>query len=235
MFTSSAAYNERLFSSGIRRYLHLARFFWLARQLRSLDCQYDSVVELGCFDGKVLDFLPIEPHHYAGFDANWEGGLELARERWHAFPDFVFQECHAPDEMTLQKEAFDLAICMDTLEHIPPNLVGPYLERLTHAMRHYVLVTVPNEKGLMFLSKFLLKRIIVGETQPYTLAEVLAATLGRMEQVERNEHKGFDYAWIIRSLSQYCHITHVSGYPFPWLPLALNFGVGIIGQKRPEE
>ena len=228
--TLGNAYNTRLFSSGIRRYLHLSRFYWLAHRLTQLNGVCSSVVELGCFDGKVLDFLPTPPLRYVGFDANWEGGLELARERWGHIPQYTFRRCQNPDELELSEPLYDLAICMDTLEHVRPHDAESYIAALTRAAQSYIVVTVPNEKGLVFLSKYLMKRLWIGRARPYTLSEICYATLGRLDRVARNEHKGFDYASIIRIMAQYSRIVHVSGYPFSWLPVNMNFGVGIVGK-----
>ena len=120
------SYNERLFSSGIRKKLHTARFSWLANSLKNLNFQYISVLELGCFDGKVIDYLPVKPLRYLGLDANWEAGLDIARERWKDEPNFTFRECHTPEDMKINGERFDISICMDTLEHIPPELIDSY-------------------------------------------------------------------------------------------------------------
>ena len=44
---SEAAYNERLFTKGIRGKLHVARFEWLAKSLLRLGCESETVLELG--------------------------------------------------------------------------------------------------------------------------------------------------------------------------------------------
>ncbi len=59
--TAGPGYNERLFSGGVRRHLHLARFKWLARAVAKHSTLCKSVLELGCFDGKAIDFLPASP------------------------------------------------------------------------------------------------------------------------------------------------------------------------------
>src|SRR5262245_36632075 len=94
-------YNERIFTGGVRRYLHTARFRWLNHELARLQCSYDSILELGCFDGKLLDFLPTKPTRYKGFDANWEGGLTLAQTRWRNEPGYEFYYARVPDDMEL--------------------------------------------------------------------------------------------------------------------------------------
>ena len=142
---SEAGYNERLFSGGIRRRLHMSRFEWLSKSLRKLNGEYQTCLELGCFDGKAIDFLPIKPIHYVGLDANWEGGLELAKAKWKKEPQYEFKQCNRPEEMQLKGETFDISICMDTLEHVPPDLVNAYLKELAKSTKKYIFVTMPNE------------------------------------------------------------------------------------------
>jgi 2-polyprenyl-3-methyl-5-hydroxy-6-metoxy-1,4-benzoquinol methylase len=224
------SYNERLFSSGLRKKLHTARFYWLANSLTKLNFQCTSVLELGAFDGKAIEYLPAKPVRYLGLDANWEGGLDLARERWQHEPNFTFRECHTPEEVKINGETFDMAICMDTLEHVPPGLVEPYLHELAKAITGYIFISVPNEKGMVFFFKHLAKILSGGDVQRYSAAEFLYATLGRMEKVTRREHKGFDYDVVIRSVANYFDLCSVTGYPFEFLPRSLNFGIGIIGK-----
>ena len=161
-------YNERLFgSSALRRWYHEARFRWLERTLRRLECAPGSVLELGCFDGRAIRHLPHLPSRYVGCDANWEGGLDRARETWRADAGFEFRECRSPSDIRLGGETFDAVICMDTLEHVSPADLPEYVEILSRAARGYVLVTVPNEKGAAFATKYLLKSVF-GGNEPYT-------------------------------------------------------------------
>lgn len=228
---AEAGYNERLFSSGFRKRLHLARFAWLAASVKRLNCPPERVLELGCFDGKALEYLPRRPTRYLGLDADWEGGLELAQAKWSGDPHLAFRKCHAPEEMRLNSERFDIAICMDTLEHVPPEMLSAYLAGLAGAASH-IFVTVPNEKGIVFCGKYLAKKLLGGDAQPYSLREFLAAACGRIDRVARNEHKGFDYARFLQAFSQYADIVSVTGYPFARLPLFLNFGIGVVGKTR---
>jgi hypothetical protein len=83
-------YNERLFSGGLRSKLHFARFQWFLSQVTKRNCSTESVLELGCFDRKLIDFLLKKPSRYVGFDANWEGRLDIAKVRWADHPEFPF-------------------------------------------------------------------------------------------------------------------------------------------------
>ena len=226
-------YNQRLFSGGLRSRLHLARFRWFAAELASRNIPAGSVLELGCFDGKLIDFLPAKPSRYVGFDANWEGGLDLARERWSQTPGYSFLKATTPDEMVLDRqEVFDLVVVMETLEHIPPQLVDGYLEKMARHLNGYFFVTVPNEKGIVFLAKWLAKKLFSRDAARYSFAELLNATLGRMTRVTRREHKGFDYDALIVEIKKHFDVIEVSGIPSGFLPPFLSFGVGIVAKPR---
>lgn len=226
-------YNERLFSGDLRSYFHFARFKWLTNKLINIGASVDSVLELGCFDGKLLDFMQEKPLEYIGYDANWENGLDLAREKFKNYPNYLFYEVHNPEEMILDKEKkFTLAISMETLEHIPPDMVDDYLQKMAQHLDGYFLVTVPNEKGIVFLSKWLLKKILIGDSKNYSFKEVINAFLGNMDQVSRNQHKGFDYISLIKDIQKYFDIIEISGHPFSLLPYNLCFGIGIIAKSK---
>jgi len=129
-------YNERLFPSGFRSHLHFARFKWVSSEIKRLNAPMSSVIALGCFDGKLIGFLLTEPDRYVGFDANWEGGLDIAWDKWAGHPNLVLKEVTTPDQMNLRpNERFDMWVWMETLEHVPPALVDGYLETIA---RHWM-------------------------------------------------------------------------------------------------
>ena len=227
------AYNMRLFSRGLRGRLHSARFHWVIDATQRLSCPTDSILELGCFDGKLIDFLPKKPERYWGLDANWEGGLDLAKERWGDQPGFHFREVTEPEHVNLEASAnFQLAVCMETLEHVPPDLVDGYLRAIAKCLDGYFLITVPNEKGLLFIAKWFAKAIFTEDSYRYSFSELLNSIRGRMDRVKRHEHKGFDYDALVAEVSQYFDIVEVSGIPMRSSPRAMWFGVGIIAKSK---
>ena len=226
-------YNERLFSGGLRSKLHFARFQWLSAEISKLNVPIESVLELGCFDGKLIDFLPSEPSRYVGFDANWEGGLELAKTRWANKPSFSFSQASSPEEMLLRDgEIFKIAVAMETLEHIHPQMVDGYLRKIAQHLEGYFFVTVPNEKGFVLLSKWIVKKLLSKDAEYYSPSELINAILGRMNLVARREHKGFDYDALITNIEQHFDILEVSGHPFGFLPHSLCFGIGIVAKSK---
>jgi hypothetical protein len=231
---SQAGYNERLFGGGgVRAWFHLARFQWLRWATGRFAPQLGSVVELGCFDARSIEFLPRAPRRYVGLDADWEQGLVQARRRWACCTGFSFHRCETPGEMrqATGDKAFDVGLCLETLEHVPPHLVAPFIEALSRASREYVFITVPNEMGPVFLVKHAIKRV-GGDYPVCSFKEVVGATVGKTEWVQRCDHKGFDYRGVLSGVRASCHVVYVSGYPFRWLPPALNFGIGIVAIPR---
>ena len=229
---NTPGYNERIFGGGLRAYLHTGRFRWLRSRLADSPGAGETVIELGCFDGKLLEWLPHPPRRYLGIDANWEGGLDLAREKYAAREHCDFLLANRPDEIELDRDEFTLGVSMETLEHVPPAVLPGYLALLADSIRGRLLVTVPNEIGPVFALKWTLKKLFLGGAERYSPAEFFNAVLGRSHKVSRLEHKGFDYRVFTRELEQYFEVVAVDSIPFPLLPACLSFGIGIVAEPR---
>jgi SAM-dependent methyltransferase len=230
---ATESYNERLFGGrDLRSYLHSARFHWVADVIRRHRLPTRRVFELGCFDGKLLDFLPEKPDFYLGADANWEKGLELGRQRYAGNPRVRLVEAVKPEDIPFDGSRFDLGVSMETLEHVPPGMVGDYLKKMAELVRGHVLLTVPNEIGGVFALKWLTKRLTFRDAEDYSLREFINQSLGRTWLVERNDHKGFDYRPVLMLAAQYFDVLAVESIPFRKAPMALAFGVGVLCRTR---
>lgn len=228
---NATGYNQRLFSGGFRAWFHYARFRWFQNEVAVRACRTDAVLELGCFDGKLLDFIHPPPARYVGFDADWEGGLEIAAAR--ARPNYRFLKADSAADMRLDAdETFTLAVCMETLEHVPPELVDDYLRTIADHLDGYLFITVPNEKGPVFLAKWLVKRMLRAGGEHYTFAELVNETIGQTDKVARGQHKGFDWQKLARQVAVYFDIVAVSGHPTRILPPSLCFTIGIVARSR---
>ncbi|MGB9902664.1 class I SAM-dependent methyltransferase [Methanothrix sp.] len=191
-------------------------------------------MELGCFDGRAIRYFPKEPMRYYGFDANWEGCVHKAREEFHNKRQFFFVISSSPSDLKiLNRESATLALALETLEHIPPEILDEYLHQLYEVMRKnaYFIITVPNEKGIIFLYKYIIKSLIYGDAYTMTPKEFCAAVFGKTDLIERVSHKGFDYESLINLLERYYHIVKVEGVQFKYLPPKFNVTVGIICRK----
>jgi hypothetical protein len=229
---AKSGYNERLFQGGLRGWLHNGRFIWLRRICEGMGLDTSEVVELGCFDARSIAYLPSEPIVYCGYDSNWEGGLDVAKEKFRAITGYSFYEIHDYSGIQPGDTKFKLGLCLETLEHVKPELVGGYLYKISQMLDGMFVVTVPNEKGLLLLAKYILKRILYGQNDGYTPVEVFNAVMGRLEKVSRNEHKGFDWEKLLLELRKYFDVILVQGVQFPWAPLSMNAQIGFVLRTR---
>lgn len=228
-------YNERLFSKGFRARVHLARFVWLRKMVGQFQPGKPlRVVELGCFDGRSIDWLPAKPALYDGYDANWEGGMDIGREHYRNDPSIRFHECSSPSAMTVDSDGYDIGISLETMEHVPPEMVDDYLNVVAGAVKGAVFFTVPNEIGLPFAAKMAAKKLIYRDSrdEPYTFGEFWNEVFGNTIKVHRSEHKGFDYRHFVGQVSQYFDVKQVTGVPNTWLTPAMSFTVGIVAVPK---
>ena len=125
-----------------------------------------------------------------------------------------------------------LPLRWELLEHVPPDTVDGYLQQFERITTGHLLVSVPNEVGLVFLAKYLAKKAYFGSSQAYRPSEMLWATLGQMDKVERNDHKGFDYRCLIDQITKRFHIVRIGGLPFGGMPAAMSVTVTILAKAR---
>jgi hypothetical protein len=224
------SYNDRLFGPGLRGWIHRARFRWVATQYEKRSSSPPAVLEIGCFDGKTLDYLDPSPRRYLGLDANHEGGLDIAAKRWAHVRSASFRQCETADQVPTD-ERFDVSISMETFEHVPDDVLDGYIARLGEVTDGYALITVPNEIGPVCLLKQTAKKLILGGSQ-FSWSDIWNAALGRSDRIARLDHRGFDYRALIRKLRRSFDVVAVRGIPFPFLPAYLNVTVGIVLTPR---
>ena len=226
------SYNERLFDGGIRSWYHLSRFKWASEVVRRLPAG-QKVIELGCYDARTLEYIGHRVAEYVGIDANWAGGLDLARDRFAGDRRVTLIQSEDPGDFEQFDDGhFSLALALETLEHVPPASVKRYLDELARVTRGHLLVSVPNELGPIFLAKYLAKLVFYGDVQHYSVKEVIAATLRRSDLVGRDDHKGFDYRHVMRELRSRFEILTVTGLPRTWLPPAVSPTIAIFARTK---
>jgi len=230
-------YNERLFNGkSIRSKFHLARYIWLRNKLRQYKCPANSVLELGCFDGKTLEFLDKEPVLYEGYDANWEGGLDIGKEKWESHSGYHFKLCTKTEDFKPGEKAFEISVCQETAEHLPVEDLNYYLEHLARATKTYCFISVPNERGIVFLTKHTLKFLTQkkNERENISFKDAVYSVFGRLEKVKRDVryHKGFDYKKFQKEITRYFDIVETNGLPFSFLPISLSFTIGFVCKAR---
>jgi hypothetical protein len=142
-----------------------------------------------------------------------------------------FFRCETPDHFANINGKATVFISLETLEHIPSSLLDGYIKKLYSTIDGHLFITVPNEKGLLFAIKHIAK-LMMGDADKYSLREFFAAIFGKMNYVERNQHKGFDWEKLKKDLEQYFLLIEVSGVQFPGLPLWTNAQIGMVFKSR---
>ena len=226
------SYNQRLFGNPFRKLIHNGRFYWLRKVIKKYFPNYNTVIELGCHDARSLIFLPYPPTEYIGLDADWEGGLQKASDFYKEIEEYKFFKIEKVNEFPEFKKKFDLVICLETLEHLPDNDLEEYVLKLYSLMNNYLFISIPNEIGFIFILKFFIKRVFNMQPDDYTFMEIVNQYLGRVNKVNRDNHKGFSWVKIVKILKRDFQIISMEGIPFSLLPLSLNIGIGIVLKKK---
>jgi len=224
-------YNERLFN-GWQSIYHLKRFYWLQKKLEKYGKKNASFIEIGCYDARTLEFIPTEQlGSYLGLDANWEKGLDSAKEKYKGAENIVLKYCAKPDDIYPTEQKYDIGISLETLEHIPPELLDAFLEKISLLVDGYFFITVPVERGLsLFIATAI--RAINRTWEKYGFLEWINAFLGRMHKVKRREHKGFDDRIFIKQISRYFDIKKIEGIFFNTPYASLNLSIGIVAKSK---
>jgi len=224
MLKESKDYNSRLFQSGIRKWFHLQRFNWTRKQLLFGKIpEPASILDFGCFDGRLATYLPDEIT-FTGVDANWEGGLDQAIKNFESAHNRVFINSAQQEWKTLK---VDCITSLETLEHIPEAEVGSLIQNFKQ-ISDTLVVTVPNEVGLLFGIKFIIKWLFYSP-EAYTVKEYFYQLIGLSSRVERDQHKGFNYNHLIGVFRNTgFELILKEGVQFPWLPHYLSPQIGLI-------
>jgi SAM-dependent methyltransferase len=102
------------------------------------DTSFDSVAEVGSGDGKIIHALQkaFPEATYTGIDYS-ERACALAR----AFNPNAEILC---DDIRNVNRTFDMVLCIETLEHIPPEEVDAFVHNLYRITGQYLILTVPS-------------------------------------------------------------------------------------------
>ena len=225
-------YNDHLFGNKLSRFFHLSRFKWLRQSWQERGKNSENLLELGCFDGRSYENIERKPARYRGLDADWDGGLSSAREKFSDRAGVTFIEAGSLNNLICQED-FDSFICMETFEHIRPDQLPKYLDVVSQKLNGPAFITVPNEVGFFFFFKNIAK-LITGSSRKYTVGDFWNHVRGRTWRVSnpKGGHKGFSYHYFLGALKAHMEIESVEGLPFRKAPLFLNSTIAIIAKPR---
>ena len=185
---------------------HRLRVRQIITELKKVPLQNPTYADVGCGGGSVTYRIvkAITPRQAAGYDSN----PELTDAAGKAFHDISFRVWNlAEDEPPAQK--FELVTCFETLEHI--EKIERSLENLLKITDRYLLVTVPNELGIVGAAKFGAKAVLgrsaftaehEGSKFEYFVAALTHGNINKFRVSSNNgfweSHTGFDYRRVDR-------------------------------------
>jgi SAM-dependent methyltransferase len=192
----------------LRAFLHRARLRAILRTLRRAALgEAGRLADFGCSNGFILSELrawrfPHPGWEFWGFD-HAPPYIEAARRRGIPGARFEPFDLDVPDDEP--SIAFEFVLCLETLEHTGNYRIG--LGKLARATRPggYLLVSVPNERGLPGVLKFFGRKVLMRQTYenffrgrpqgPYVRALLRGDDLEPFRQPPRHgwgDHLGFD-------------------------------------------
>jgi SAM-dependent methyltransferase len=192
----------------LRAFFHRARLRAILRSLRRAALgDGGRLADFGCSNGFILSELRAKrfPHpgwELWGFD-HAPPYIEGARQRGIPGARFEPFDLDVPEDEPVSE--FDLVLCLETLEHTGNYRIG--LGKLARATRPggYLLITVPNERGVPGLLKFFGRKLLMRKSYenffrgrpegPYLRALLRGGDLERFRDPPRHgwgDHLGFD-------------------------------------------
>jgi 2-polyprenyl-3-methyl-5-hydroxy-6-metoxy-1,4-benzoquinol methylase len=228
-------YSERLLTKGN----FLTRLAHSRRYLKTLafvsDLRGAVAVDFGCGDGVLLRRAWDQGLIRAGYGIDADPQMrEAAQEAFAGIPGFQFLS-PADAEQAIPTSSCDLAICTETLEHVPDH--KKVLDSIVRFCRSgaRVVLSAPIEVGPSLLGKQL-GRYLAGLRgsygyEKYTVTELLAASMWNprafesshsRDDVELKGHKGFDYRELDASVRARFNVDSLTFSPLPLFGQFLN-------------
>ena len=192
----------------LRAFFHRARLRAILRSLRRASLgEAGRLADFGCSNGFILAELRAHRFPYPGWEL-WGFDhappyIEAARGRRIPGARFEPFDLDLPEDEPASE--FDVVLCLETLEHTGNFRNG--LRKLARATRPggYLLISVPNERGVPGLLKFFGRKLLMQQTYenfflgkphgPYVRALLLGEDLERFRDPPRHgwgDHLGFD-------------------------------------------
>lgn len=100
-----------------------------------------TILDAGCGDGKITNELAKTPDwELTGFDISEEALSYVKARKFRA----------SIDNISVEDQAYDLVICTEVLEHLPPLAYKKALQEISRVCKKYVLIELPYMQQLAF-------------------------------------------------------------------------------------
>jgi len=140
----------------------------ITRILKWLPKEINSVLDVGCGDGSITNFLA-EHLLICGTDISPVGPSQLR--------DGIKAVISSPGKLPFDDNEFDLVMSHDVLEHLPLELLTLTVSEITRVARKWILVSVPHNENLEYrmthCNRCLSKVHIWGHISSFTRKDLL--------------------------------------------------------------
>lgn len=207
------------------RYRHLINLFKdFSKTARDTPIK---VIEIGCAHAKTFALLNQHfPIDYLGIELDARF-VETAKARYAAHHNFRIIHGSITDHFAALENA-DIILALETLEHIPENLVVRVVEQIAMAKPKAFICSVPNEVGPIVWIKNM-GSFVMGymRHKEYKWSETFLAGFFKLDKIDRHGtgHKGFDWRWLAQTIRHNLKIRKTFSTPFSWLPKTFSFSV----------
>lgn len=223
--------------NAITRFLHSVRYRKLlevASQLQPRHGDKLKVVDIGsgpCKAYSVLSSALNIDYHAIELDNEF---AEVAQQRYGARDNFRLSHGSIMDHLD-SIDGADLVIALESLEHIPENLVVRVVEAIGASEFQRLYVTVPNEVGPAIAIKNV-GSLLMGyqRHREYNWGETFRAAAYDLDRVGLHDtgHKGFDWRWLAQTIRHNCEILEIFTSPMKGVPRSMSPSIGYVARKR---
>jgi 2-polyprenyl-3-methyl-5-hydroxy-6-metoxy-1,4-benzoquinol methylase len=184
---------------------YLSAIHYLVQRLR--DFPFESLVDVGCGDGRFL----CEVH--ACFPNKRLLGIDYSERPIRFAHAFCPQIDFVVEDITLRgddAERFDIATCVEVLEHIPPDGLPNFVDAIWHIVRPggHLIVTVPstnkrlNPKHYQHFNSQQLRGVLAPrfEVQEFIFFDRLKYRVQLTQRLVHNQFFSLTWQWVLDKL-----------------------------------
>jgi 2-polyprenyl-3-methyl-5-hydroxy-6-metoxy-1,4-benzoquinol methylase len=220
--------------SRIISFSHTSRFRTARRLVAPFAGASASLLDYGCGDGSFLGMVAGQFGTLVGADIDAGQNDECAK-RFAGLKNVRFVHTSALRDGS-HDARYDVVTCMETLEHVTPELMPDVIDDLRRCLKPggTLIVSVPIEVGPTLPLKQAARRVAgwrkLGDyayAERYTLGELMKMTFAtRHTRISRpaytsgafrsHGHKGFNWRALRAQLAQTFSVSSTEFSPFPW-------------------
>lgn len=224
--------------NAVTSWMHSFRYRHIVTIFSELSVQLNrpiKVFEIGAGSGKLFSVLnPRFKVEYVGVELQ-PNRVEVAKERYQHYSNFSMI-CGRAEEHVDTIGATDVIVALETLEHIPENIVVRIVEAISANKPKIFICSVPVEVGPIIWVKNV-GSFFMGykRYKSYTWQETFWAGLYQLDKLRPRlyaGHRGFDWRWLAQTISHNMRIVEIRALPITFLPLSLSPSVMFIAKPR---